>query len=234
MIAPRLAHRDRAAVERMDAPDCDLEALHRTYAHFRYVNTVVAGWWLTYRRHLRPVLRRDRVTTVLDIGCGGGDVARALARWAKRDGYRVRITGVDPDLRAHAWSAQQPAVPDVSFRRAFSHELVAEGRAFDVVISNHLLHHLDDAQFQALLSDSRRLARTVAVHSDIARSRSAYLLFSAVTRPFFRGSFIREDGLTSIRRSYTAEELEAVVPPGWRVERQRPSRNLLIHEPGAA
>lgn len=232
MIPPRLDHRDRDAVERMDDPDCDPVALERTYAHFRTVNAVVAGWQLTYRRHVRPVLRRGRPTTVLDIGSGGGDLPRALVRWAARDGHELQVTAVDPDPRAHSWATRQPAVPGVFFRRAFSSDLVAEGRAFDVVVSNHLLHHLDEAQFHALLADSQRLARLRAVHSDIARSRWAYLLFSAGTRPFFRGSFIRADGLISIRRSYTAGELRAAVPPGWRVEAHPPWRNLLLHDPG--
>lgn len=232
MIAPSLAHRDRHVTERMDAPDCDLDALHRTYAQFRVINALVAGWHSTYRHHLRPVLHRDRPTTVLDIGCGGGDLARALAGWAARDGYRLQITAVDPDPRAHAWATGQPTVPGVTYRRALSGELVRQGCSFDAVISNHLLHHLDVTQFQVLLDDSRRLARVRVVHSDIARSRWAYLLFSAGTRPFFRGSFIREDGLTSIRRSYTPDELRDVLPEGWRVRRQGPWRNLVLHDPG--
>lgn len=228
----RLTQRDCGITERMDAPDCDLQALQRTYAQFRIVNALVTGWQLTYRHHVRPVLRRDRLNTLLDIGSGGGDVPRALARWARRDGYRMQVTAVDPDSRAHAWSVRQPDVPGVSFRRALSSDLVAEGRSFDVVTSNHLLHHLDDAQLQVLLADSQRLARGTAVHSDIARSRWAYLLFSAGTRAFFPGSFIREDGLISIRRSYTAEELRDAVPPGWEVQQQPPWRNLVVHRPG--
>lgn len=218
----------------MDDPNCDPAALELTYAQFRVINTVVAGWQLTYHRHLRPALAGARITTVLDIGCGGGDLARTLARWAARDGYSLRITGIDPDPRAHAWAVRQPAVPGVSFRQAFSADLVAEGRSFDLVISNHLLHHLHDAQVQALLDDSQQLARNTVVHSDIARSQWAYRLFSAGTWPFFRGSFIREDGLISIRRSYTTEELREVAPPRWQVQRQPPWRNLLIHDTAGA
>lgn len=230
MIVPSLAQRDRDATERMDDPACDEAALRRTYAQFRVVNGVVAGWRTTYRRHLRPVLRRDRPTTVLDVGCGGGDLARSLVRWAARDGFRVEVSGIDPDPRAHAWATARPTPDGISFRRALSSDLVAEGRSFDLVISNHLLHHLDDAQLQALLADSQRLARVRAVHSDIARSRPAYALFSAATLPFFPGSFIRADGLVSIRRSYTPDELMAVLPPGWRVQRQAPWRNLVLHD----
>lgn len=230
MIVPSLVERDVDVTEQMDAPDCDEATLRRTYAQFRVVNAAVTGWGSTYRRHVRPVLRRGRATTLLDIGCGGGDLARSLVRWAARDGFQLQVTGIDPDPRAHAWAVGRPGVAGLSFRQAHSRDLVAEGRSFDVVISNHVLHHLDEASLQAFLVDSRRLARVLVVHSDIARSRWAYLLFSVATRPFFPGSFIRADGLVSIRRSYTASELAAVVPPGWRVERWRPWRNLLVHD----
>lgn len=230
MIVPSLVERDRDVTEQMDDPGCDEAALRRTYAQFRIINGLVTGWRSTYRHQLRPVLRRDRATTVLDVGCGGGDLARCLVRWAGRDGFEVKVTGIDPDPRAHAWAVSRPPVPGLSFRRAFSGDLVAEGRSFDVVISNHVLHHLDDAQLQQFLADSQQLTTVRAVHSDIVRSRWAYLLFSAGTLAFFPGSFIRADGLVSIRRSYTPEELAATLPPGWRVERQRPWRNLVMHD----
>ena len=67
--------------------------------------------------------------------------------------------------------------------------------------------------------------------SDIARSRPAYLGFGVATWPFFRGSFIRADGLTSIRRSFTARELRMVLPGGWRVTREFPSRLVLRWQP---
>jgi hypothetical protein len=40
-------------------------------------------------------------------------------------------------------------------------------------------------------------------------------------------SFIREDGLTSIRRSYTPAELTAAAPAGWRVEPGAPFHQIL-------
>lgn len=232
MILPDLARRDLRATERMDDPGCDREKLERTYAQFRVINAVVAGWRATYRRHLRPVLRRDRPTTALDIGCGGGDVSRSLLRWARRDGFDLRITGIDPDPRAHAWARRQPPTPGLTFRRALSSELAQRGERVDVVVSNHLLHHLDGSQFEELLADSEQLATARVIHSDISRSAVAYALFSVGTWPLFPGSFIREDGLVSIRRSYTPGELRAQVPPAWQVASQPPWRTLLTYDPG--
>lgn len=230
MILPDLRDRDTAVSESMDDPHCDPAMLERTYAQFGVVNALVAGWRRSYRHQLRPLLSRGRGNTLLDIGSGGGDVARSIAGWARRDGFALDITAADPDERAHAWAIGRAPMPRLEFRRAFSSDLVAEGRTFDLVISNHLLHHLDDEQFRTVLNDSELLARLRAVHSDIHRSRAAYVLFSNGTRPVFRRSFIRADGLASIRRSYTARELRAAAPPRWRVARQAPWRNLLIHD----
>lgn len=228
-MLPRLHDRDRQATEQMDDPDCDLAKLHRTYEQFQIVNRVVAGWQPTYRRYLRPVLDRDRTNTLLDIGAGGADVTRAIARWAHRDGFRLHITAADPDERASAWATRDNA-GDINYEQALSSDLVDQDRSFDLVISNHLLHHLNDMELHGLLYDSKQLARIRAIHSDIRRSRAAYMLFSAATLPFFPGSFIREDGLVSIRRSYTADELVTAAASEWRVVSQRPWRNLLMYD----
>lgn len=232
-----LAQRDPDAVEEMDRPDCDPRKLDRTYAQFGIVNAVVSGWHRTYTSLLRPAFSRDRTNTLLDVGSGGGDVPRAIARWARRDGFRLEVTAVDPDERAHAYATSRPPVPGVTFRRALSSQLVAEGAVFDVVTSNHVLHHLDAAELAGLLDDTEQLARRVAVHSDIARHPLGYALFSAATLPL-PGSYIREDGLTSIRRSYTPEELRARIAGrnSWQVRTAVPFINLLVLEPppGAA
>lgn len=223
-----LATRNLTAVERMDEPDCDPFLLDRTYAQFSLVNRWVTGWHRTWTHYVRPVLSTERTNTLLDVGSGGGDVPRAFTRWAARDGFDLRITAIDPDERAYAFASRQPTTPGLSFRRAFSSELVAEGEKFDVVTSNHVLHHLAPQELGGLLRDSELLSKRLALHSDIERTRIGYCLFSAATLPL-RRSFIREDGLTSIRRSYLARELRAVVPESWRVERQIPFRNLLVH-----
>ena len=226
-MLPSLRERAVDAVEVMDDPDCDAETLRRTYANFTYVNAVVSGLRHTYRHDIRPRLSADVPGTLLDIGSGGGDVARSLARWAARDGLLLEITAIDPDARAHDYATSQPALPGLVFRQARSAELVAAGERFDIVLSNHVLHHLGGAELGALLVDSERLSRGIVLHGDIERHPLAYLGFAVGTWPFFRRSYIRADGLTSIRRSFTWRELAAVAPPGWAVRRERPYRLIL-------
>ncbi len=222
-----LSSRDIDARELMDDPKVDLRMLERTYERFPLVNAVVSRWKSVYRRDIRRRARREPIR-LLDVGAGGGDVSRALAAWARRDGLAVAVTALDADARAIRWAQERGG--GVEYRHAFTRELVDAGERFDVVISNHLLHHLSGDDLPALLRDSVALSRDdgLVVHRDIARSRFAYWGFAAGTLPFARNllaeSFIREDGLTSIRRSYTAREIAAVVPDGWQVRQAFPSR----------
>lgn len=215
--------------ELMDEPDADPQMLAQTYRRFSTVNAIVSRPGAVYRRDIRPRARSGRLR-ILDVGAGGGDLCRALAAHLRRDGLAADITALDPDARAMRWAAAHDAGAGVRYRTASTRELVETGETFDVVLSNHLLHHLTDEELSDVLADSRRLVAKAGViaHHDIARSRTAYGLYAAATLPFARnflaGSFIRVDGLLSIRRSYTARELRAVAPEGWNVRQHLPAR----------
>ncbi|MGJ3191098.1 class I SAM-dependent methyltransferase [Paenarthrobacter sp. FR1] len=222
-----LRQRDLHSVEDMDRADCDPVRLTRTYARFPVVNSLLSGWHRTYRRRIRPLLSERGGLSLLDIGCGGGDVARSLARWAQQDGFSLAVTAIDPDERAYAFAAQSPRVEGVTYRKAHSSELVAEGETFDIVMSNHILHHLDDGHLATVLHDSEILSRGLVLHNDLRRSNVAYLLFLCGFWPLGLGSYICGDGLVSIKRSHTPAELQAAVPRTWTVEANGPWHNLL-------
>ena len=215
--------------EVMDDPGCDPARLRRTLRRFPAVNRAVAGWGGVYRGFLRPMLLQSPAPArILDIGCGGGDVLRYLARLARRDGLTVEGLGIDPDPRAIA-VAQETPVQGIRYRQMMSGDLAQSEERFDVVVSNHLLHHLSADQFTGILRDSATLTRGIAVHSDIARSRLAYGLFALTSIPVAPGTLLRVDGLRSIRRSYTQRELAEQLPHSWSVLRPTPFRLLAVH-----
>ena len=249
-MPPLLAERRTDLVEWMDREDCDPERLRNTYRAFPRINRWVARWPALYRRRIRPALRavageerglegceRGRPIRLLDVGSGGGDLARDLQRWGRRDGFRLEVTGIDPDPRALAYARSaidaEPG-PVVTFRQARASDLVAAGERFHVVVSNHVLHHLPTEEVPGFLADLEALASHRVVVSDIERSTVGYALFSALAAlPPFRDSYIRADGLLSIRRSFTRRELEAQIPPGWRVEASPPFRLVVLRDVGA-
>ncbi|MGM0587701.1 MAG: methyltransferase domain-containing protein [Bacteroidota bacterium] len=222
-----LSNRDTDLTERMDDPQCNHQHLLKTYANFRRVNRDLSQWKRLYRTYLRPLLKAHPQLSILDLGCGGGDIAFQLMKYSQEDGLTPRITGADPDERAIRFAQQQYATTDLKFIQASSTDLILQNLTYDVVISNHVLHHLMGDQLARFCNQARSLSRRRVLFNDILRHDMAWLLFQLYTMGRFKQSFIREDGLTSIRRSFTPAELEKLLDPSWTIKRLFPFRLIV-------
>lgn len=225
-----LSHRQPGLTEQMDRMDCDPALLENTYRQFATINLLLSQWKRIYKNELRPMMQPSQEYSLLDIGFGGGDVSLKLAKWAERDGIRLQVTGIETDPRAFNYAEKLPTPDSVSFRHCSSTELTKENASFDFVISNHLLHHLNHDQTMQILNEAKKLSSQKVILNDIERSDLGYILFTLFARLIFRKSFIVEDGLISIKRSYTKTELLNITPDGWNVRRMFPFRLLLTYD----
>src|SRR5262245_4431511 len=114
LILPTLRIRSRQP-EIMDQPGLDPKAHRAALTGLRRIN-----WWSRSGSiGLSPVLQlaRDLGRTslrVLDLGCGGADVAIGMARGARRRGVTLEITGCDLSpvaLEVASDRARRAAVP---------------------------------------------------------------------------------------------------------------------------
>ncbi len=241
-----LPDRQPDLIEWMDRADCDPVKLHNTYRYFPVINRLISRWRAVYRHFIRPHLVHGTVFRLLDVGSGGGDIAKNIHRWALHDGFRLDVTGIDPDPRAleFAHAAEDQSIsnggstdvakghnPDTSglrFLQTDTARLRKKGETYDFVICNHVLHHLPETDIAAFLEDLAALAGFRVICSDIERSAVGYVLFSVATWPLFPNSYIRADGLISIKKSFRPQELREILPDEWRVVRQFPYRLLAV------
>lgn len=226
-----LRHRLDAA-ERMDDPQADPARLRRTVGDFALLNRLFSSFMPLFRRHLLPTLLSDpdRVWTVLDVGSGGADLDRALVRLARRRGLRLRITALDADPRMTPWARELCAdYPEITPVTGSVFDLDQLGD-FDLIVSNHTLHHLTYPQVRRAVDLCRRHARHGLLLNDLRRSWWAYLGYTFFTGLFLRRSFVFTDGRLSIRRGFTVAELErelAGLEAPVRIGRAAPARIYL-------
>lgn len=226
-----LKNRESGLSEFIEDLNSDRQKWCRTYRQFYYIN-FFSLWRRLYIQYVRPLLEAKSCCSLLDIGFGGGDIAVNLERWAKCDSYSLKIDAIEIDQRCLEFVRGKFPNSAVHFRLADTSTLVAEGKQYDFVISNNVIHHLDSEELAEMLVDAKRLSDVQVIFNDIERSDQAYLFFKYLAGPLFRRSYACVDGLTSIRRSYTRQELAALAPPGWEVKRLFPARLLLLHDKG--
>lgn len=219
--------------EIMDDPNCDRGKLNHTYDQFRTINKLLGKWGSIYKSWIRPAIQNlNGKASILDIGCGGGDIISLLHQFTSEDRLDVTFTGIDPDPRAVQYATQKKWPDGVNFIKATSSDLVRENQSFDIVISNHLVHHLKPDELLAVCDDASTLSKQLVLFNDIERSDVGYTFFSLLSPLLFRNSFISADGITSIKRSYTKKELQENLPVNWSVHKQFPYRLLAIHQKG--
>jgi 2-polyprenyl-3-methyl-5-hydroxy-6-metoxy-1,4-benzoquinol methylase len=224
-----LSQRNDSLQEWMDRDDCDRELLMNTYRQFGRINRLLSGWDRIYRNHIKPIFQTEhRSVSILDIGCGGGDILAYLQQIAELDRFNAEFTGIDPDPRSIDYLQKQRWPDNIRFRGISSSELLREGKTYDVVISNHLMHHLHPPQLRSVCRDAEALATKKVIFSDIERSDIGYLSFSVFAPLLFRNSYIVKDGRISIRRSYRKDELRRLLSGRWTIKRQFPFRLLAI------
>jgi hypothetical protein len=84
-------------------------------------------------------------------------------------------------------------------------------KGIDLVLVSQVLHHLAPASVVRLLATCDRLARRGVVIADLRRGRLGPLVFWVGARALRFDPFTRVDGMTSIRRGYTPEELRRLL-----------------------
>jgi SAM-dependent methyltransferase len=226
---PRLEPRDLP--HRFGGPD---GATGQSLDSLRIANRYFGG----ARSILRPLcgLLRSRPAgadiRILDVGCGGADVPRALVGWARRHGVRVRVTAVDENavVVGRARLACRPW-PEIHVVRADATRLPFSEGSFDYVISSMLLHYFGLAEAAALLAAWRRLATRAVVVADVQRHWLPCLAIDLLGRVSASPLFREAHGRT-VRRGFTPGELRHLAGQAGfartRVRRHAPFRLSLV------
>ena len=124
-----------------------------------------ADAWHGYKRRSLELLEVTEGDAVLDVGCGPGDDARALAMLVPG----VSVIGVDVSAEkvaeAHRRALGLPR--PVEFRLGDAYRLEFEDGTFDACRADKVFHHLDDPR--KALAEIARVARSSArvVVSDV-------------------------------------------------------------------
>lgn len=186
------------------------ETLREALDEIARINRWLGGNQITLSG-VRQLLREqsfDRPVRIWDLGCGGGDMLRQLAKWGRRQQMAFELTGIDANADAIAYARElSKDFPEISYVHAILPDDSLDTRSVDIVLCTLFLHHFSEAAILDMLQRYSSKATTGLVINDLQRSALAYFLFGLITL-FHRNKMTREDGLTSIKRGFRRFELE--------------------------
>lgn len=196
----------RRGVEILDQ-DVPAEIRRRSHRDIALANSLFGGV-RAVRAEVEPLLGAGvRELSMLDVGTGTGDIPARLASLAGRRGVQLRVIGLDDHRELVDATREHPIVPVCASALA----LPFADASVDVVCCSQTLHHFDEPDARALIREMHRVARRRVIIADLRRSRVAAAALWGVSFPLGFHPVSRHDGVVSIFRGYTTDELRALV-----------------------
>lgn len=153
---------------------------------------------------------KDKTITIVDLGCGHGDILRDLAKLGRRNGHSFKLIGIDANQDAVDYAHElSHEYPELSFKAIDIFSTAFQDLEYDIVLCTLFAHHFKDQELKELLQSLLNRASLGIVINDLHRNKIAYYLFKLIGL-FVKNRMVREDGLTSILRAFKRKDLENI------------------------
>lgn len=195
--------------ELLDQPDADPQLVRRNLVDIAKANRWLGGrraLSLGLRQSLRDVPKGTRLT-LLDIGTGSGDLPGHCRTWSRTRGLSIRSVGLERIPAAARVAAEGGLATFVGCASAFP----IRSKSVDIVLVSQVVHHFNRDAGVELLRRCDRFARRAVIMVELLRSRMAAAAYQVASRVLGFAPVTIDDGLTSIRRGLTADEVRAML-----------------------
>jgi len=157
------------------------------------------------------LMRVNERWTVLDVGCGYGDLLRAIRTWARKRHLDLELIGLDlaPETIGLARSATQDL--DNITHQAGDVFTFRPQRPVDLIVSSLLTHHFCDVQIVSFLQWMETNARQGWLIYDLQRHIVPYAFIGLAGKLARLHPMVVHDGRISVTRSLTRSEWQNLI-----------------------
>ena len=198
--------------EIMDDLSMEGEMLRKALDHIAAINKRLGGNQATIDG-LRTLLKtetKDAVISIVDLGCGSGDMLRAVADFGRKNNFNFKLTGIDANEYTVGYARKLSVhYPEINYVKMDILAVEFSGIPFDIVITTLFLHHFTNQQIEELLISIVNKVAIGVVVNDLHRSSIAYYLFKGLCL-FIKNPMVKKDGAISVLRGFKKNELISI------------------------
>lgn len=197
--------------ESMDDFSMDNDGLVTALDDIARINQLLGGNSVTLEgvQHLIKNLPKDKTITIMDFGCGSGDMLRMLSEFGTKNNWKFQLIGIDANEATIRHAENCSAGFDNITYLAEDIFLYDFSKInIDIALITLTLHHFKDPEILKIMRVIFNLVKKGIVVNDLQRSKLAYRLFQAIIFIFRLEKMTANDGLISILRGFKKEDLE--------------------------
>jgi 2-polyprenyl-3-methyl-5-hydroxy-6-metoxy-1,4-benzoquinol methylase len=196
--------------EIMDDFSLEGEELREALDKIAKINQLLGGNKLTLQglMALLPKTNKKNTVTIVDVGCGNGDMLRKIADFGNKNGYDFNLIGID----ANAFTVRHAVKLSVNYNNInyLCEDIFTMDQSklsCDVMVCTLTLHHFKEEEILHILTRFKGASSLGIVINDLQRSALSYRLFQLLCVIFRLNRMSKEDGLVSILRGFKKKEL---------------------------
>jgi ubiquinone/menaquinone biosynthesis C-methylase UbiE len=192
--------------EILDSPQCPADEVAASLRDMNLINRWFGGVTTT-----RKLIERVAAVTgrkhfsVLEVAAGFGEVPKAASEQLASRGFTLEWTLLDR-MQSHLLPGNRSVTGDAL-------ALPFPDRSFDLISCSLFAHHLEPPEVARFVSEGLRVSRCAILINDLTR-HPLHLAFVYAGFPLMRSYVSRNDGVASVRRAYTPEEMQEILSNG--------------------
>jgi len=200
--------------EIMDDLECSGLELAQTLKELRTINKLLGGNNVTTSGlNILMGSSNNQLMKIADLGCGGGDMAIHIKKWAINKGLDLQVIGVDAN----------PNIIDLANEKVKKENMAIEfvvGNVFDpeyikapvdIQTCTLFTHHFTTEELVQILKNLKGKTRVGFVINDLHRHFLAYYSIKWLTRCFSKSNMVKNDAPLSVLRSFKKTDWEMIL-----------------------
>lgn len=198
-------------IEIMDDLEISGEVVDQTLRELDTINRLLGGNQISISAFKKMAAARSAVSFA-DLGCGGGDIMIAMAKWARKKKIEASFLGIDANQNIVDYARKNSLeYPEIVFKalNIFSEEFQKE--EVDIIHCCLFTHHFSETDLVDLFKQFKKQASLGVIINDLQRHPVAWWSIKILTGIFSRSSMVRNDACVSVARGFKRSELVQIL-----------------------
>lgn len=200
-------------LELLDEATIPTQDLYLNLRELNTINTYLGGHAVTLNGMVSFGLLTHQTYTLLDIGCGGGDNLKSIAKWGRKNKLNLQLVGVDLKDDCIQFAQKHCAnYPEISFV-CMDYKTYLENHApYDIIITALFCHHFKEKALEELFVYMQQKSKIGFLINDLHRHPLAYYSIKCITQIFSSSYLVKNDACLSVKRGFSLAELKQLLP----------------------